>query len=128
MACSDNTHRLWIFVEGLELPARIGVHAHEHRRTQSLGFDVEIEIGPVLDDAIASTLDYDLVVDLIERVLAEGHIQLVETVAKRVVEALGAFPMVRYAEVRVTKPSALSKARAAGAIWAATFSVPDVQG
>ncbi|MFX8758812.1 dihydroneopterin aldolase, partial [Acinetobacter baumannii] len=66
--------------------------------------------------------------DLIERVLAEGHIQLVETVAKRVVEALGAFPMVRYAEVRVTKPSALSKARAAGAIWAATFSVPDVQG
>lgn len=104
------------------------MHAHEHGRTQSLSFDVEIELEPILDDTIASTLDYDRVVDLIERTLADGHIQLVETVARRIVEALGTFPMVRYAEVRVTKPSALSKARAAGAIWAATFNARDVQG
>jgi 7,8-dihydroneopterin aldolase/epimerase/oxygenase len=121
VVCSGSDHRLRIFVEGLKLQANIGVHAHEHGRKQNLIFDVEMELAPLLDDAIESTLDYDFVANLVERILDQGHIQLVETVAGRVIEALGALPMVRHATVRVRKPSAHGKAQTAGAIWTASF-------
>jgi 7,8-dihydroneopterin aldolase/epimerase/oxygenase len=118
------TGTLTIFVEGLELTAQIGVHAHERNRKQVLLFDIEIELQAPQYDTIDSTLDYDLVVDLVKRILGEGHIQLVETVVQRVAEALGQFRTARRATVRVRKPGALDKAKSAGAVWSGSFGSP----
>lgn len=118
-AC-DTQDSMTIFIAGLEMPAQIGVHDHEHGRTQMLVFDIEIKLNPTTVDDIADTLDYESVVQVIERVLGDGHIQLVETVARRVAHALRCNSRLEDVVVRVTKPTALPGARAAGVIWCAS--------
>jgi dihydroneopterin aldolase len=113
-----------IFIAGLEMPARIGVHDHEYGRTQMLSFDIEIKLNPTTKDEIANTLDYESVAELVERVLGEGHIRLVETVARRIAHALQCDPRLDEVVVRVTKPTALPNARAAGVIWSASLRAP----
>jgi 7,8-dihydroneopterin aldolase/epimerase/oxygenase len=113
-----------IFLAGLEMPARIGVHDHEYGRTQMLLFDIEIKLTPTTEDEIANTLDYETVVEVVERVLGEGHIQLVETVAQRIAHALQCDPRLDEVAVRVTKPTALPRARTAGVIWSTSQRTP----
>jgi dihydroneopterin aldolase len=110
-----------IFIAGLEMPARIGVHDNEYGRTQMLLFDIKIKLTPTTADEIASTLDYEIVVELVERVLGEGHIQLVETVARRIAHALRCDPRLDEVVVR----AALPRARAAGVIWSTSHRAPN---
>ena len=103
-----------VFVRGLRLEAAIGVHAHEHGRTQPLLVDVELDAELELDGQLNSTINYETVVAAAEAVLAEGHLQLVETFADRLAKACLADPRVRRVGVRAEKPEALSQAAAAG--------------
>lgn len=109
-----------IFIAGLEMPAWIGVHDHEHGRTQMLSFDIEMKLKPSARDDLADTLDYETVARLVERLLSEGHIQLVETVARRIAHALRNDPRIDQVSVRVSKATALPNARAAGVIWSSS--------
>jgi 7,8-dihydroneopterin aldolase/epimerase/oxygenase len=113
--------RMTIFIAGLEMQARIGVHDHEHGRTQTLLFDIEFGLDPAIRDDLADTLDYETVVQLVNRVLGDGHIQLVETVARRVADALRYDLRVKDVVVRVTKPTALPGAGAAGVVWSGPY-------
>jgi 7,8-dihydroneopterin aldolase/epimerase/oxygenase len=106
-----------VFIAGLELPAQIGVHAHEYGRLQILSFDIDVRLAPARIDSIADTVDYETLVKLTEHVLANGHIQLVETVARCVADAVQAACRVEEVTVKVTKPSALRGARSAGVVW-----------
>lgn len=106
-----------IFVAGLDMQAMVGVHAHEHGRTQTLLYDLEVVIPDPAQDILTDTLDYEWIVAEIERLTGSRHIQLVEIIARQVGEAILLHPAAKRVTVRVTKPSALSKASAAGAIW-----------
>ena len=110
-----------VFICDLDVCAQVGVHAHEHGRTQPLSFDIEIKLSPSTRDEIADTLDYEGVVSLIEQMLAEAHIQLVETVARRIAHAIQADPRVIEVMVKVKKPSALPTARMAGVVWSTSL-------
>lgn len=103
-----------VFVRGLRLQAAIGVHAHEHGRTQPLLVDVDLDAELELDDRLASTINYETVVTAARKVIDAGHLQLVETFARRLADACLRDPRVRRVRVRVEKPKALPDAAAAG--------------
>lgn len=104
-----------VFVRGLRLDAEIGVHDHEHGRTQPLVVDIEVEApGAGAAERLGETLDYNALVEAAQAVATGGHVLLVETFAARLLEACLALPEVSRARVRVEKPGALSSAAAAG--------------
>jgi dihydroneopterin aldolase len=109
-----------VFVRGLELQARLGVHPHEKAAPQRVVIHVELA---VLDDAapdgigpddLKRVVDYGQIVRAARASAAEGHTLLVETLAERV--AIAALADVRVQRVRVTveKPDAYPDVAAVG--------------
>lgn len=104
-----------VFVRRLRLDAEIGVHAHEHGRTQMLTVDIDVETpGAASAQRLGDTLDYNRLVEAAQAVARGGHVQLVEDFAARLLDACLSLPEVRRARVRVEKPGALASAAAAG--------------
>ena len=80
-------HRL--FVRGLVLPCRIGVHRHERDVPQRVRINVELEIRDLQSprrDAISEVVSYDDVVAGVKQMVGSDHINLVESLADRIAE------------------------------------------
>jgi dihydroneopterin aldolase len=95
-----------VIVRDLELLISIGVHDHEKQAPQRLVVSVEATLegeGEAADD-IAATLDYDRICDFIRAIGGEGHVELQETVARRVLAFVLAMPGVTSAVVETRKP------------------------
>lgn len=115
-----------MFVRDLVLEASIGVHPHEHGRTQrvriNLGLMIEDEGGPaarvsrpaVGRDDLARVVDYEGLVNGARALVASGHVQLVETLAERLAELCLADPRVVRARVMVEKLDVFTDAASAG--------------
>lgn len=100
-----------INVDDIRLAADIGVNAHEFGRRQTLIVAVRLEIAIFDSDDIADTIDYNHVVRH-ALALGETHIALVETFARRLAEHCLEHPAVLCADVRITKPGALTNGTA----------------
>ena len=104
-------------VRDLVLPASIGIYDHEKQAPQRVCFNVELKVreggGPVGDD-IANVLSYEDIVDGIKAIVADGHINLVETLAERVAELCLADPRVGSARVGVDKLDIVPEAASVG--------------
>jgi dihydroneopterin aldolase len=105
---------LKVFVRGLRIDARIGVHDHERGRLQPVVLDLELEIEDRRIEGIADTVDYDAVAGWARQTAAAGHLDLVEHYADRLGQVCLEDPRVRSVRVRVEKPEALPGAQAAG--------------
>lgn len=105
---------LSVFVRGLKLDVGIGVYDHEHGRLQTLVIDVTLEMGPVVVEHLADTINYETVAAAARAIAASGHVGLVETFAERLALACLDDPRVRRVAVRIEKPGALDGAEAAG--------------
>jgi dihydroneopterin aldolase len=95
-----------VFVHDLVLAAEIGVYTHEKGVTQRARFSVDIEVTPTglaIDDQIARVLDYDMIIDTIKDILAEGHINLVETLADEIASRCLAHPRAASVKVKIEK-------------------------
>jgi dihydroneopterin aldolase len=95
-----------IFVRGLVLPIAVGVYDEEQGVTQKVSFTVEATVatdGGPKGDAIAEVPSYDDLVDAVRAVVADGHINLVETVAERIAERCLADKRIISVLVRVEK-------------------------
>jgi 7,8-dihydroneopterin aldolase/epimerase/oxygenase len=106
-----------IFVRDLELDGHIGVHAHERGRTQRLRINLELVVAapPVpLDDRYENVVCYDEVVSAVRRLVAAGHVNLIETLAERIAALCLADPRVGRATVRVEKLDVYADAAAVG--------------
>jgi dihydroneopterin aldolase len=96
-----------VFIRDLVLPASIGIYEHEKGKPQRVRFNIELlvrlpEGGP--DDAEPRQIvSYELVVKRIRKLLAAGHVNLVETLAERVAELALKDRRVAAARVRVEK-------------------------
>ena len=103
-----------IHLDGLSLPASIGIYAHEKAAPQPVDIDLRLAIDGTLaarSDDIRHTVDYDQVVDRLETLLASRHFHLLEHLSQAVLDTLGdSFPVKR-AEVTLAKPLAVPKAR-----------------
>ncbi|MGO8842785.1 MAG: dihydroneopterin aldolase [Methyloceanibacter sp.] len=95
-----------VFMHDLVLDAEIGVYTHEKGVTQRARFSVDIEVMPpdqAVEDQIGRVLDYDTIIQTIKTILAEGHINLVETLADEVATRCLAHPRAASVKVKIEK-------------------------
>ena len=105
-----------VFVRNLVLPCFIGIHPHERELAQRVRLNVDLTVaeGGGAQDDIAAVVSYEDIVFGVKRMMAEGHINLVETLAERVAEFCFADPRVRIARVQVEKLDVFPEAESVG--------------
>ena len=107
-----------VFLRDMVLSARIGIYAHEERATQRIRVNVELAVAEgeegVGDDALARVVDYEAVAIGVRRIVGEGHVRLVETLAERIAVACLADARVLCSRVRVEKLDVFADAESAG--------------
>lgn len=114
---ADATQRIaHVFIRNLELLAHIGIHGHEQGKPQPVRINVDLAVSEAasLSDRLDRVVDYETITSQIRAIVANGHINLAETLAERIAQA--AFEDVRVvrARVRVEKLHALHGAESAG--------------
>ncbi|MFM7345861.1 MAG: dihydroneopterin aldolase [Tagaea sp.] len=94
-----------ILIRDLVLQARIGVFKREKLGPQRVRINVELDVAdrPVRDERVGDVVRYDKLIAAIRAMLAQGHVNLVETLAARVAEICLAPADARAARVRVEK-------------------------
>lgn len=105
-----------VLIKDLILQARIGIHPHE-RAPQRVRLNIEVEVRSEPrphGDEIAEVISYEDLIAGIRALIAEGHINLVETLAERVAEICLADPRALRARVRVEKLDVEPDAAAVG--------------
>jgi dihydroneopterin aldolase len=103
-----------VFVRGLRLEAAIGVYAHEQGRTQPILIDVELDAALALDGRLASTVNYETVVSAARKIVAEGHHELIETIADGLARACLEDDRVQRVRVTAAKLEAFPEVAGAG--------------
>ncbi|MCW5623777.1 MAG: dihydroneopterin aldolase [Burkholderiales bacterium] len=101
----DERERHALFLRDLLVPAHIGVYDHEHGRTQNLRFNLTVDLALPIEriDRLDSVLDYDRLRQGILDLVGAGHINLLETLADRIVELCFGFTQVRGLHLRIEK-------------------------
>jgi dihydroneopterin aldolase len=106
-----------ILVRDLVLKCLIGIHAHELLAPQRVRVNVEMAVfeqaGPLSDD-IANVVSYEDVIEGIKRMLAEGHINLVETLAEKIADLCLGDARVASVRIRVEKLDVYAEAASVG--------------
>ena len=95
-----------LLIRDLVLPCAIGVHEHERHATQRVRINVRARVTEderPIGDSIANVVSYETIVDGIRAIVAGGHINLVETLADRIVDLCLANRRVSAVRVRVEK-------------------------
>ncbi|KXV15544.1 diguanylate cyclase [Acetobacter malorum] len=108
-----------LFLKNMVLDAHIGVFPHEQGVTQrirvSVSFGVvdrnDLEVGA---DDLSRTVSYEDVVLLVRRIVQEGHVQLVETLAERIAAGVLADARVRVVRVLIEKLDVFEEIEAVG--------------
>ena len=78
-------------LRGLRLSTSIGVLPEERERPQPVELDLDLEVdmtAAAASDDLADAVDYGAVVAEVERVLAAGHVELLERLAYQVADAV----------------------------------------
>lgn len=96
-----------VFVRGLRVEAGIGVHDHERGRTQALVVDIDVDLVTAPVEDLGSTFNYETAVSAAQEIVAEGHIDLVETFARQLATACLKSSAAQRVRVSVLKPEAL---------------------
>lgn len=109
-----------LFLRNMVLDAHIGVFPHEHGVTQRIRVSVcfgveEAKCPEAYVDDLSSTVSYELVVQLVRRIVREKHVRLVETLANQIAtEVLRLDRRVRVVRVRVEKLDAFEEIESVG--------------
>jgi len=108
-----------VFIEGLEIQARIGVYDWEQRIRQSLRFDIELGFDnriPAASDDIIDTLDYKAISKRLQAYVEKTSFSLVETLAERCAQLILDEFNVLWLRLKLSKPGAVRHAHAVGVI------------
>ena len=108
-----------VFVRDLNVDVNIGIHAHERRGRQRVIVNVDLSVTEAerpVRDKIGDVLCYEEVAAGIERIVAEGHINLVETLAERIAGIVRNEFNVPGLRLRVSKPGAVTGSRDVGVV------------
>jgi len=95
-----------ITIQGLSVPAFIGVPSEEREQVQQLCFDLRFAalLQPeTLNDDIATTIDYAAVSQRLEQIVQEQPRKLIETVADEITAILLAEFSLRWIELTLRK-------------------------
>lgn len=106
-----------IFVRDLVLSARIGVHRHEKKREQRIRLNLDLAVSESpspSSDRLSDVVCYEKIVNRVRALIAEGHVNLVETLAERIAAICFEDPQVRKATVRLEKLEVFADAASVG--------------
>jgi dihydroneopterin aldolase len=98
-----------ISLAGLRVFGYHGVYDHERREGQDFVVDVELEVDlrqAAASDDVADTVHYGELAGLVAQLVAGEPVNLLETLATRIVDVCLSFPAVSAATVTVHKPDA----------------------
>ncbi|MGQ2912706.1 dihydroneopterin aldolase [Aeromicrobium sp.] len=107
MACPDGLDR--IVLSGVTAFGHHGVLEHERRFGQTFVVDVSlgIDLGPAgSSDDLTATVNYAEVAEMVQAVVTGEPVDLIESLALRMVDWCLARPSVEWASVTVHKPQA----------------------
>lgn len=107
-----------VFVRDLMLDAQIGVHSHEKLGVQRIRVNVDLAVFEKdvdgIGDQLANVVCYEEVVSGIRGLVAQGHVNLVETLAEQIAALCLEDRRVRVARVRVEKLDVFADAASVG--------------
>ena len=94
-----------VLVRDLVLPCSIGIYDYERQHPQRVRVNVELDVGDPggFGQDFGKVLNYEFVVDGIKRIVASGHIELVETLAERIAALCLDDPRAERATITVEK-------------------------
>lgn len=95
-----------IFVRDLVLDCHVGVYPEEQDITQKVGFTIEAAVSKDIGakhDQIAEVPSYDDLTHAAKTTLADGHINLVETIAEEVAARILADERIVAVRIRIEK-------------------------
>jgi dihydroneopterin aldolase len=95
-------------LRGIRAEGRHGASAGERDDPQAFEVDVDVEVAAAGDE-LASTADYREVVAVVRAAIEGEPVTLIETLAERIVEAVGSVPGVRSCRAVVHKPRAAGR-------------------
>ncbi len=114
---SANARLRHVFVRDLEVTALLGIYDHEKVKPQRIIVNIDVSVheveGATADD-ISHVVSYEIIVKKVEAILAEGHINLVETLCEKIATACLRDKRVAAARIRVEKPDIIPNARSVG--------------
>ena len=106
-----------VFVRDLVLDCSIGVHGHEHGSRQRVRVNLDLSVAedaaPHGDD-LANVVCYERIVDGVQEIAQDGHLNLVETLAERIADFCLEDGRVLSARVRVEKLDVYANAESVG--------------
>ena len=108
-----------VFIRDMVLAASIGVYPHEQSARQRIRVNIDLLVPEVSNagigaDELNRVVNYERVAQSVRRIVAAGHVMLVETLAERIAAACLADHRVELARVRVEKLDVFADAAAAG--------------
>jgi len=114
-----------VFIEGLRIPAVIGIYAWERRAPQPVVVDLEMEVdlaAAVRSDDIQDTISYETVSQRLAAHFASREWNLLEVLAESSASLIHETFGVRRLRLRLAKPEAIRAARAVGVVIERDYS------
>jgi dihydroneopterin aldolase len=105
-----------VFVRNLEVMTHIGIYGHEQGKPQPVRINIDLAVSDpaAVEDRIENVVDYEAVTRKVHAIIAQGHINLAETLAERIASACLEDRRILTARVRVEKLHALPGAESGG--------------
>ncbi len=113
-------HVRHVFLRDMVLQASIGIYQHEHAVLQRVQINVDLAVdeGDAADavDSLHRVVSYEVVANMVRRIVGNGHIKLVETLAEHIAEACLTDGRVLLARVQVEKLDVFPDAVSGGVV------------
>lgn len=118
LAASESDLGYRVFVRDLVVPCSIGVYLREKGLERRVRVNAELAVSEAVsgDDDFAEVVNYETIVSGIKGITRAGHINLVETLAERIVDLCFADRRVRAVRVVVEKLDVYADAESVGVV------------
>jgi len=106
-----------VFIRDLTLSALIGVYSHEKENPQPIRINLDLAVKENVTaskDRLADVVSYEEIADGIRKLIASGHVNLVETLAQQIADMCFSHQRVQTVRVRVEKLAVFEDAVSAG--------------
>jgi 7,8-dihydroneopterin aldolase/epimerase/oxygenase len=106
-----------VFIRDFLVDCSIGIYSHEKEHEQRVRINVDLAVQEgeqAIDDNIQNVICYEQLAIGIEAIIAEGHVNLVETLAEKIASMCLQEREVLSARVRVEKLDILESAESVG--------------
>lgn len=115
---ADGTNKIrHVFIRDMIIDCSISIYTHEKEHEQRVRINLDLTVGEgedQINDDIRNVISYEDMAIGIEAIIAEGHINLVETLAEKIADMCLQDRRVFSARVRVEKLDIIACAESVG--------------